>query len=152
MVDIWIWVYRIILEVILMDNLRVENTSLRKAKKRRGFTLVELVIVVAIIGILAGVVAIKFSGAQKKARENADYANASNIATAVYMAESEGKEGDDIKNIDKLVEAKYLSSKPKPQSVTGDFAVEEDAVSKELKVTAGGKTFYPKPDTKAVGK
>lgn len=42
MVDIWIWVYRIILEVILMDNLRVENTSLRKAKKRRGFTLVEL--------------------------------------------------------------------------------------------------------------
>ncbi|MHB0740338.1 type II secretion system protein [Peptostreptococcus stomatis] len=146
MVDIWIWVYRIILEVILMDNLRVENTSLRKTKKRRGFTLVELVIVVAIIGILAGVVAIKFSGAQKKARENADYANASNIATAVYMAESEGKEGDDIKNIDKLVEAKYLSSKPKPQSVTGDFAVEEDAVSKELKVTAGGKTFYPKPD------
>lgn len=146
MVDIWIWVHRIILKVILMDNLRVENTSLRKAKKRRGFTLVELVIVVAIIGILAGVVAIKFSGAQKKARENADYANASNIATAVYMAESEGKEGDDIKNIDKLVEAKYLSSKPKPQSVTGDFAVEEDAVSKELKVTAGGKTFYPKPD------
>lgn len=146
MVDIWIWVYRIILEVILMDNLRVENTSLRKTKKRKGFTLVELVIVVAIIGILAGVVAIKFSGAQKKARENADYANASNIATAVYMAESEGKEGDDIKNIDKLVEAKYLSSKPKPQSVTGDFAVEEDAVSKELKVTAGGKTFYPKPD------
>lgn len=146
MVDIWIWVYRIILEVILMDKLRVENTSLRKTKKRRGFTLVELVIVVAIIGILAGVVAIKFSGAQKKARENADYANASNIATAVYMAESEGKEGDDIKNIDKLVEAKYLSSKPNPQSVTGDFAVEEDAVSKELKVTAGGKTFYPKPD------
>ena len=146
MVDIWIWVYRIILEVILMDKLRVENTSLRKTKKRKGFTLVELVIVVAIIGILAGVVAIKFSGAQKKARENADYANASNIATAVYMTESEGKEGDDIKNIDKLVEAKYLSSKPKPQSVTGDFAVEEDAVSKELKVTAGGKTFYPKPD------
>ena len=146
MVDIWIWVYRIILEVILMDKLRVENTSLRKTKKRRGFTLVELVIVVAIIGILAGVVAIKFSGAQKKARENADYANASYIATAVYLAESEGKEGDDLKIIDMLVEAKYLSSKPKPQSVTGDFAVEEDAVSKELKVTAGGKTFYPKPD------
>ena len=68
------------------------------------------------------------------------------------MAESEGKEGEDLKNIDKLVEAKYLSSKPKPHSVTGEFTLEEDATSKELKVTAGGKTFYPKPDTKAVGK
>ena len=55
---------------------------------------------VAIIGILAGIVAIKFSGAQKKAKENADYANASNIATAAYMAESEGKEGNDAYNIE----------------------------------------------------
>lgn len=74
------------------------------------------------------------------------------VSVTYVLTTKKGKEGEDLKNIDKLVEAKYLSSKPKPQSVTGEFTLEEDATSKELKVTAGGKTFYPKPDTKAVGK
>lgn len=119
----------------------------------------ELVIVVAIIGILAGIVAIKFSGAQKKAKENADYANASNIATAAYMAESEGKEGNDAYNIENLVKGKYLSSEPKPQSVSGKFKIEPPNDKNELKVVvevsstggtgSGEKVFYPKPDDKS---
>ncbi len=42
MVDSWTWVRRIVLEVISMDKLELKNTSLTKAKRRRGFTLVEL--------------------------------------------------------------------------------------------------------------
>lgn len=122
----------------------LDNT--KSKKKRKGFTLIEMLIVVAIIGILAGIVAIKYGDVQKKARENADYANASNIATAVYMAQSDGM-GDSEITVEKLVEKKYLSSAPKPQSVeaTSYKITLENGV---LKITAGNtgeeKTFYPK--------
>ncbi|WP_101772309.1 type II secretion system protein [Peptostreptococcus faecalis] len=122
----------------------VENrTNYRVVSIKKSFKNNEMVIVVAIIGILATVVAIKFGGAQKKARENADYANASNIATAVYMAQSEGKDLDEINEVSKLVGSKYLSSEPKPQSVKADkftLVVSEE----EVTIKAGEEQFYPK--------
>lgn len=119
-------------------SLRKKSTSL---KKRGGFSLIELIIVVAIIGILAGIVAVKFTQAQKIAKENADYANASNIATAAILAEHDGKTESEIE-VDNLISEKYLSTKPKPQSVEGDFDV--DVVDGEVTVKVGDKIFYPK--------
>jgi prepilin-type N-terminal cleavage/methylation domain-containing protein len=61
-------------------------------KKQKGFTLVELMIVVAIIGILAAVAIPKFAQMLEKSREGATKGNLSAIKSAVsnYYADQQG--------------------------------------------------------------
>ena len=53
-------------------------------KNTKAFTIVELVIVIAVIAILAGVLIPTFSGIVKKAKENAALQEAKNEYTNVY--------------------------------------------------------------------
>ena len=63
---------------------------IRKAKK--GFTIVELVIVIAVIGVLAAVLIPTFISLNKKAEEKADNALVRNINNALRIEEAqEGK-------------------------------------------------------------
>lgn len=54
---------------------------MREAKK--GFTLIELIVVVAIIGILASIATPKFGDIQRDAKIGADIATAKNIASVI---------------------------------------------------------------------
>jgi prepilin-type N-terminal cleavage/methylation domain-containing protein len=59
---------------------------------KRGFTLIELMIVIAIVGILATVAIPKFADVSKKAREAATLANLSAMRSAIsiYHADTDG--------------------------------------------------------------
>jgi type IV pilus assembly protein PilA len=61
-------------------------------KSKKGFTLIELMIVIGIIGILAGIVMPKINGMQQKAKNTAIASLASSIRTSleIYYAENSG--------------------------------------------------------------
>lgn len=65
-------------------------TTLNEAKhtpRNAGFTLIEVLLVVAILGILAGVVAVNFGGKQKGAMVKATRSSIANLSTSIDMYE-----------------------------------------------------------------
>ncbi|MGO3702052.1 MAG: type II secretion system protein [Candidatus Saccharimonadales bacterium] len=60
--------------------------------KEKGFTIVELLIVIVVIAILAAISIVAFTGVQQRGRDSNRTSDASNIAKALTAYTSEGNE------------------------------------------------------------
>ena len=81
-------------------------------KKNKGFTLIELMIVVAIIGILAAIAIPKFAELIRKSSEGASKGNLGAVRSAlsIYYGDMEGQYPDQLPSL--TVSGKYLSAIP----------------------------------------
>jgi type IV pilus assembly protein PilA len=73
-----------------MNQLSIKKKNELAQKKKKGFTLIELIIVIAIIAILAAIALPKFGQIRESGNVKADIATAKNIQTAVSTALSNG--------------------------------------------------------------
>ncbi len=114
-----------------------------KNTKKRGFTIVELVIVIAVIAILASVLVPTFSNVVKKAKESAAMQNARS-AWVSYLADMADK-AQDLPTDDGCIKSGEFYYEVKAGTFTGAKCTKTEA--HKIYTIADGKIVAPSTTT-----
>ena len=120
-------------------------------KNRKGFTIVELVIVIALIAILAAVLIPTFSNVINNAHESNDTIMVKNLNTILNAEEVKGNRADTMQEaLDQAEEGGYKVEKLTPSS-TGDILWDQKSnrfllVNKKGEVVFRDESVTDEPD------
>ncbi|MCE5221057.1 MAG: prepilin-type N-terminal cleavage/methylation domain-containing protein [Clostridium sp.] len=131
-------------------------------KKKKGFTLVELIIVIAIIAILASIAIPKFAEIREDANVKADIATAKAIQSAVTVAVTNGVTGFGLgadaatpnvvttANLQSVLNGNTIPKPKAKEATAGTFSAEIDN-NGNVVVEANSLQVLPKPAAVAAG-
>ncbi len=119
---------------------------INKLKNRKGFTLIELIVVLAVLAVIMAIAIPRFLGVQQTAKLNSDDATIGLIAKAAELYYAQNPTATDVNSADDLVAKDYIdkiSFKTSRYGATSGSAIDITHSSGEITMKYSTHEVYP---------